>query len=110
MPPGAVGIGPVRLRLAATAAKREALALASEWGTPLAPIPPMVAEAFQGRFGEAACDAIRGWERDLNDLGNCLFRLHGVCEATADEEEAIARAVGAGLPPVPMPGRRGGVR
>jgi hypothetical protein len=59
----------------------------------------MVAEAFQSRLGEAACDAIRGWERDLNELGNCLFCLYNVCEAAADEEEAIARAVAGGFPP-----------
>jgi hypothetical protein len=58
-----------------------------------------MAEAFQSRFREAACEAIRGWERDLNELGNCLVRLHNVCEAAADEEEAIARAVAGGFPP-----------
>ncbi|MGH9003019.1 MAG: hypothetical protein ACRDYV_07810, partial [Acidimicrobiia bacterium] len=59
----------------------------------------MVAEAFQSPFGEAACDNIRGWERDLNELGNCLGRLANVCEAAADEEEAIARVVAGGFPP-----------
>jgi hypothetical protein len=99
MPPSATELGPARLRLLATAAKREALALAFEWGTPLARIPPVVAEAFQSRLGEAACDAIRGWERDLNELSNCLVRLYNVSEAAADEEEAIARAMAGGFPP-----------
>lgn len=98
MPPSAAELGPARLRLLATAAKREALALASEWGTPLAPIPGVLTEAFQSPLGEAAGHAIRGWECDLNDLGNCLFRLCSACEAAADEEEAIARAVAGGFP------------
>ncbi|MGH8974669.1 MAG: hypothetical protein ACRD0C_15895 [Acidimicrobiia bacterium] len=92
-------VDPARLRLAASAARREALSLHSEWGTPLARIPPMVAEAFQSPFGEAARYAIGGWEHDLNDLGNHLFRLCNACEAMADEEEGIAKVLAGGFPP-----------
>src|SRR5687767_8134030 len=48
MPPSAAELGPVRLRALASAAKLEALVLASEWGTPLTPILDVLAEAFQG--------------------------------------------------------------
>ena len=99
MPLSAAELGPVRLRALASAAKLEALVLASEWGTPLTPILDVLAEGFQGPLGEAADHVIRGWEGDFNDLGNCLFRLCSACEAAADEEEAIARAVAGGLPP-----------
>lgn len=73
--------------------------MASEWGTPLAPIHGVVAEAFKSPFGEAASQVIGGWERDLNELGNALFRLCTACEAAADEEEAIANVVAGGFPP-----------
>ena len=99
MSPSAAELGPARLRALATAAKLEALVLASEWGTPLTPILGLLAEAFRGPLAEAADHVIRGWEGDFNDLGNCLFRLCNACEAAADEEEAIARVVTGGLPP-----------
>lgn len=98
MSPSAADLGSARLRALATAAKLEALVLASEWGTPLTPILGLLAEAFQGPLAEAADHVIRGWEGDFNDLGNCLFRLCSACEAAADEEEAIARAVASGFP------------
>ena len=99
MPPSAAELGPVRLRQLASAAKLEALVFASEWGTPLTPVLGVLAEGLQGPLGEAADHVIRGWEGDLNDLGNCLFRLCSACEAAADEDEAIARAVAGGFPP-----------
>jgi hypothetical protein len=62
MSPSAADLGPVRLRALATAAKLEALVLASEWGTPLTPILSLLAEAFQGPLAEVADQVIRGWE------------------------------------------------
>lgn len=98
MPPTAAELGPVRLRALASAAKLEALVFASEWGTPLSLVLEVLAESYQGPVGQAADLTIRAWEGDLNDLGNCLFRLCSACEAAADEEEAIARAIAGGLP------------
>jgi len=93
----ATDLGPARLRLAAEAAKREALMLASEWGTLLAPIPGMLEESFRSAFGDDARLLINGWEEDMNDLGNHLFDLSSACEAAADEEQAIAHVVAEGL-------------
>ena len=98
MSPSAAELGPTRLRAVATAAKLEALVLASEWATPMGLVLERLAHALQGPAGEAAAQAIRGWEGDVNDLGNALFRLCSACEAAADEQEAIVRVVADGLP------------